>query len=402
MVNKSVLENMGKNTGQMEIRPVWNSAQRINHQNKFVPSAILIRFRRVPVSAAKQNSLRATTSTSTFRPVNTATHTNRVNVSKLRTNAFHKSHSPIRRLFYKSTVLNTRILNEKVNTVRVNGVNTAGQTVVSDVKGTGVTVIKALAGFVWRPKMTDLNNVSKDNSRSWVSKRVNYIDPQGRLKHMTENKDFLTDYQDIDGGFVHFGGSARGGIKREFSVARTPQQNGVAERKNRTLIEAARTMLADSLLPYCISFMRPFGCPVTVLNTLDPLGKFDGKAEEGFLVGYSVNSKAFRVFNSQTRKVEENLHVNFLENKPNVVGQGPNWLFDIDSLTNAMNYQPVTAGNQTNKNASLQEANGNTCLKKSVDAGQSEEKNVSTQQYIMFPLWSSISSSYKRSDEKYK
>ncbi|GJS76741.1 putative ribonuclease H-like domain-containing protein, partial [Tanacetum coccineum] len=176
------------------------------------------------------------------------------------------------------------------------------------------------------------------------------------------------------------------GIKREYSVARTPQQNGVAERKNRTLIEAARTMLADSLLPTVfwaeavntacyvlnrvlvtkphnktpyeliigrapsISFMRPFGCPVTILNTLDPLGKFDGKAEEGFLVGYSVNSKAFRVFNTETRKVEENLHVNFLENKPNVAGQGPNWIFDIDSLTNSMNYQPVTAGNQTYTN----------------------------------------------------
>ncbi|GJZ57034.1 putative ribonuclease H-like domain-containing protein [Tanacetum coccineum] len=150
------------------------------------------------------------------------------------------------------------------------------------------------------------------------------------------------------------------GIKREYSVAKTPQQNGVAERKNRTLIEAARTMLADSLLhtvfwaeavntacyvlnrvlvtkphnktPYeliigrepSISFMRPFGCPVTILNTLDPLGKFNGKAEEGFLVGYYVHSKAFRVFNSKTRNVKENLHVNFLENKPNVAGQGPN------------------------------------------------------------------------------
>ncbi|GJU66975.1 putative ribonuclease H-like domain-containing protein [Tanacetum coccineum] len=178
------------------------------------------------------------------------------------------------------------------------------------------------------------------------------------------------------------------GIKREFSVARTPQQNGVAERKNMTLIEAARTMLADSLLPTVfwaeavntacyvlnrvlvtkphnktpyeliigrppsISFMRPFGCPVTILNTLDPLGKFDGEAEEGFLVGYSVNSKAFR--------------------------------------------------DQTNKNAGPQEANGDTGLKKSVDARQSEEKNVSTQQYIVFPLWSSISSSYKSSDETYK
>ncbi|GJY73316.1 retrovirus-related pol polyprotein from transposon TNT 1-94 [Tanacetum coccineum] len=202
-----------------------------------------------------------------------------------------------------------------------------------------------------------------------------------------------------------------------------------------TLIEAARTMLADLLLPTVfwakavntacyvlnrvlvtnphnktpyeliigrppnISFIRPFGCPVTILNTLDPLIKFDGKAEEGFLVGYSVNSKAFGVFNSQTRKVEENLHVNFLENKPNVAGQGPNWLFDIDSLTNSMNCQPITARNQTNKNDGPQEANGNTGLKQSVDAGHSEEKNVSTQQYIVFPFWSSISSSYRSSDE---
>ncbi|GJU65205.1 putative ribonuclease H-like domain-containing protein [Tanacetum coccineum] len=174
------------------------------------------------------------------------------------------------------------------------------------------------------------------------------------------------------------------GIKREFSVARTPQQNGVVERKNKILIRAVRTMLADSLLPTTfwakavntacyvqnrvlvtkphnktryelllgrppsISFMRPFGCPVTILNTLDPLGKFDGKADEGFLVGYSINSKAFRVFNTRTRKVEENLHINFLENKPNVAGSGPEWLFDIDSLTKSMNYEPVTIGNQTN------------------------------------------------------
>ncbi|GJV30940.1 putative ribonuclease H-like domain-containing protein [Tanacetum coccineum] len=143
-------------------------------------------------------------------------------------------------------------------------------------------------------------------------------------------------------------------IKREFSVARTPQQNGVAERKNETLIEAARTMLDDSKLPTTfwakavnttcyvqnrvlvikphnkilyellhgrtpsLSFMRPFGCPVKILNILDHLGKFDGKADEGLFVGYSVNSKAFRVFNSRTRIVEETLHITFLENKPNV------------------------------------------------------------------------------------
>ncbi|GKF21425.1 putative ribonuclease H-like domain-containing protein, partial [Tanacetum coccineum] len=88
------------------------------------------------------------------------------------------------------------------------------------------------------------------------------------------------------------------GIKREFSVARTPQQNGVAERRNRTLIEAARTMVLvvkpHNKTPYellhALSFMRPFGCHVTILNTLDYLGKFDGKSDEGFFVGYSFNS----------------------------------------------------------------------------------------------------------------
>nr|GEZ04611.1 ribonuclease H-like domain-containing protein [Tanacetum cinerariifolium] len=79
--------------------------------------------------------------------------------------------------------------------------------------------------------------------------------------------------------------------------------------------------------------MRPFGCHVTILNTLDHLGKFERKADKGFLVRYSVNNKAFRVFNTRTRKVKENLHIEFLENKSNVVGCGLEWLFDIDSLS---------------------------------------------------------------------
>ncbi|GJX56208.1 putative ribonuclease H-like domain-containing protein [Tanacetum coccineum] len=100
--------------------------------------------------------------------------------------------------------------------------------------------------------------------------------------------------------------------------------------------------------------MRPFGCPITILNTLDHLGKFEGKANEGFLVGYYVNSKAFRVFNSRNRKVEENLHIKFLENKSNVAGSGLEWLFDIDSLIKSMNYELVTARNQTNNDAGIE------------------------------------------------
>ncbi|GJT57667.1 putative ribonuclease H-like domain-containing protein [Tanacetum coccineum] len=113
------------------------------------------------------------------------------------------------------------------------------------------------------------------------------------------------------------------------SIARTPQQNRVAERRNRTLIKAARTILADSKLPTtfwaeavntaCYVHNRlPFGCTVTIPNTIDHLGKFNGKANEGFFVGYSLNSKVFRVFNSRTRIVEENLHIRFSESTPNV------------------------------------------------------------------------------------
>ncbi|GKD17783.1 retrovirus-related pol polyprotein from transposon TNT 1-94 [Tanacetum coccineum] len=136
-------------------------------------------------------------------------------------------------------------------------------------------------------------------------------------------------------------------------------------------------------IPPSISFMRPFGCPVTILNTLDPLGKFNGKADKGFLVEHSLNSKAFRVFNTRTKKVEENMHINFLENKPNVAGSGPEWLFDIDLLTKFMNYKPVTTGNKTNGDASIET---------NVNAGQAGQEKASDHEYILLPLMLSNSS----------
>nr|GEZ12962.1 hypothetical protein [Tanacetum cinerariifolium] len=83
--------------------------------------------------------------------------------------------------------------------------------------------------------------------------------------------------------------------------------------------------------------MRPFGCPVTILNTIDHLCKFDGKVDEGFLVGYSLNSKAVRVFNSRTRIVEENLHIRFSESTPNVVGTQSNGFAGTKANDNADN-----------------------------------------------------------------
>ncbi|GJS46527.1 putative ribonuclease H-like domain-containing protein [Tanacetum coccineum] len=119
-----------------------------------------------------------------------------------------------------------------------------------------------------------------------------------------------------------------------------------------------------------------------------------GRFDEGFLVGYSINSKAFRVFNSKTRKVEENMHIKFLENKPNVAGSGLEWLFNKDSLTKSMNYEPNTVGNQTNGDAGI-ETNVNT--------GQAGQEKASDNECILLPLMfsnSPLSSSTQSIDDK--
>ncbi|GKA39627.1 putative ribonuclease H-like domain-containing protein, partial [Tanacetum coccineum] len=132
--------------------------------------------------------------------------------------------------------------------------------------------------------------------------------------------------------------------------------------------------------------MRPFRCPVTILNTTYHLGKFNGKADEGFFVRYSTNSKAFRVFNSRTRILEENLHVKFNENTHNIAGSGPKWLFDIDALTKSMNYKPVVAMNQSNGSVGTKaydnegKARVETENKDAKDPGNEDSKVLSTEE----------------------
>nr|GEV71337.1 hypothetical protein [Tanacetum cinerariifolium] len=324
--------------------------------------------------------------------------------------------------------------------------------------------------------------IEKKTVKPSVAKEKGVID-SGCSRHMTGNMSYLTDYEEIDGGYVAFGGNPKGGkvtgkgtirtdkldlenvyfikelkfnlftvsqicdkknsvlfndteyvvLSPDFKLTdenhvllRVPRKKNmysvdlqniipkIAERRNMTLIKAVRTMLADSKLPTTfwaeavniacyvqnrvlvtkphnkipyelfhgrtpmLSFMRPFGCPVTILNTIDHLGKFDGKADEGFFVGYSLNSKAFRVFNSRTRIVEETLHFRFSKNTPNNVGSGPNWLFDIDALTKTMKYQPVVAGTQTIGNAGTKDDN---------NAGQARKEKEPGKDYILLPLW---------------
>nr|GEX22981.1 ribonuclease H-like domain-containing protein [Tanacetum cinerariifolium] len=126
-----------------------------------------------------------------------------------------------------------------------------------------------------------------------------------------------------------------------------------------------------------IGFLRPFGCYVMILNTLDHLGKFDAKGDKGYFVGCSMSSKAFRVFNKRTKKVEENLHIDFLENKLIEKGADPNWLFAIDTLTNSMNYVPVVVARTSSTNIS-----GTKDV-----VSQGVKKDVSFLRYIALPNW---------------
>ncbi|GKG26170.1 hypothetical protein Tco_0399316, partial [Tanacetum coccineum] len=128
------------------------------------------------------------------------------------------------------------------------------------------------------------------------------------------------------------------------------------------------------------------------------MDKFEEKADEGFLVGYSLSSKAFRVYNLATKRVEENLLIKFLENKPNVAGIGPTWPFDLDYLTDSMNYQPVRLENQANKPTGPKEANHSAGTQVNTDAGNSDLEDEPVQEYCVLPIWSSYTSTIKSSE----
>ncbi|GKD14881.1 putative ribonuclease H-like domain-containing protein [Tanacetum coccineum] len=443
-------------------KPVWTNVQRVNKQN----------FSKLTHPSPKRNMVPRTVLTrsssislNTARPVNTV---------------------------QSRTAVNNVGPMKNVNTVKGTRVNTARpKAVLSVVKENKGNAVKASACWVWRPKHKVLDHVSRNNGASMSFKRFDYIDAQGRSKHVIGNRSYLTDYKEIDGGFVAFGGNSKGGkiigkgkirtSKLDFKdvyfvkelnfnlfsvsqmcdkknsvlftdteyvvlspyfkltdenhvllkvprkdnmysvnlknvvpqggltclfVKATPDESNLWHRwlghvnfktmnklaeavntacyvQNRVLVIKPHNKTSYELFlgrKPALSFMRPFGCPVTILNTIDHLGKFDGNANEGFFVGYSTNSKAFRTFNSRTKIVEENLHVQFSENTPNITGSGPNWLFDIDALTKFMNYKPVVAGNQSNGSTGTKACDNVGEKKDAEDPGNEDSEVPSTKE----------------------
>nr|GEW38108.1 retrovirus-related Pol polyprotein from transposon 17.6 [Tanacetum cinerariifolium] len=239
---------------QMVQKHVWNSAMRVNHQNSVrmthphlnrnvVPTTVLTRSRLVSLNAA--------------RPV--PTDVPRSNVKSLRPvkHVVNKTHSHIRV---------PRVMLTKPQQTRVPRENNMYNVdLKNDVLLGDLTCLFAKATL--------------DESNLW----------HRRLGHIN----FKTMNKLVKGNLV------RDSLLPILFWAEAV--NTACYVQNKVLVTKPHNKTPYELLlsrSPSIGIMRPFGCPVTILNTLDPLGKFDGKADEGFLVGYSVNRKALRVFNT--------------------------------------------------------------------------------------------------------
>ncbi|GJT12212.1 ribonuclease H-like domain-containing protein [Tanacetum coccineum] len=310
----------GKGTGQGENIPVWNNVQRLNHQNKFIPKAVLTKTGIFPVNTARQNLSSQAATTSTARKVNTA----------------RPIDNPQRALKNKGIVdsgCSRHMTGNKAYLVEYQDYN-GGPVSFGGSKGyiTGKDRVtrknkwflldRGLACLIAKATIDESNKWhrrfswvfflrTKDETSGILKEFIIKIENQLIQKVKTIRCDNGTEFKNRE--IIEFCGSK--GIKREYSNAKTPQQNRVSKRKNKTLIKAARTMLADSFLPNTfwakavntacyvlnrvlvtkpqnktpyelitgkipiICYIRPFGCHVTILNTIDHLGKFEGKSD---------------------------------------------------------------------------------------------------------------------------
>nr|GEV99036.1 retrovirus-related Pol polyprotein from transposon TNT 1-94 [Tanacetum cinerariifolium] len=376
MIQKHVLKTMEKGYDQREVRAVWNPAMRVNHQNflnsrrNFAPTAILTKSGIVPISTARQSSSRVAAPVSTARPINTAA---------------------------------PKPIVKSVNTVKT----TKGKSVTSAVGKQGSNAVKSLACWVWRPKIKSFLSDYQKYDGGFVafvgSSKGGKITGKGKIrngkldfedvyfgkelkfnpfsvsqmyvkknhvlftkteclilspdfKHPDENQVLLKGFAAVLVVLVTGASQSRQheyfdtvGISYQMSSVRIPQQNGVVERRNRTLVEAARTMLifyrallflwAEAIATTCftqnrsiihrrfnktpyelingrkpdISFLYVFGDLCYPKNDREDIGKLGAKGDIGFFIGYSADSCAYRVYNHRLKKIMETMNVSFDE-----------------------------------------------------------------------------------------
>ncbi|GKB50168.1 putative ribonuclease H-like domain-containing protein [Tanacetum coccineum] len=332
-----------------------------------------------PIAVLMKTGLR---SLNIARPVNTAHPKTTVYSARPMLHFSKSAQSTVKRPYKIKTALTNRNFSQKVNTAkgsfytaRPKAVNTVrpNSAVVNAVRTNQVNVVKALACWVRRP--------AKLNSASITLKRHNYVDARGRSKSMmawAHDKEHVLSLrlQGICWKDYTFGGGANSVLftdtgcfvlSPDFKLAdesqvllKVPRKNNMysVDIKNIIPKESLTCLVVKATLDELMLWHRRLGhIRVLVVKSHNKTpyelfrGKFDGKSDDGFFVGYSLNSKAFRVYNIRTRKVEENLHIRFLEDKPIIACDEPKWLFDIDVLIKLMNYVTIVAG--TNSNDSI-------------------------------------------------
>ncbi|GJU85577.1 putative ribonuclease H-like domain-containing protein [Tanacetum coccineum] len=276
-------------------------------KGNFVPRAVLMKFGLKALNTARQNSSRAAVLVNTARPINTAYPRPTVNYARPASNVFNKAHSHIRRSFNKFTINKNSNFNKKVNTVERNVTTVGPKAVVSDNKG---------------------NEANTGNPQLELQEK-GVID-SGCSRHMTGNMSYLSDYKEIDGGYVAFGGDPKGGKitgKGKIStdtecVVLSPDFKLLDE--NQVLLRVPRK---DNMYNVDLRNVVPQG-GLTCLFAKATL-------DESNLWHRRLGHINFKTMN---KLVRGNL----------VRGSGPEWLFDIDTLTKSINYEPVVAGNQSN------------------------------------------------------
>ncbi|GKC87855.1 ribonuclease H-like domain-containing protein, partial [Tanacetum coccineum] len=214
---------------QMVVKPIWNNAKRVNHQNFAKKTHPCPKKNMVPRALLMKSDL---VSVNTTRQVNATHSKTTVIVARPKSHFSKTSHSIVKRPIHKNTTFKNSNFNQRDNTVKDKNVNAARpkavvndawpKAVVNVVQGNNVNVVKASTCWVWKPKTKVLDHVSKYNSASITLKKFDYGNPRMDLldkgvidsrcsRHMTRNMSYHTDYEEINGGYVAFGENPKGG-----------------------------------------------------------------------------------------------------------------------------------------------------------------------------------------------
>ncbi|GKD45745.1 ribonuclease H-like domain-containing protein, partial [Tanacetum coccineum] len=369
-----------------------------------VPKAVLMRSGLVSLTTA--------------RLVNTAQPKTTVNSARPMTNVFNKAHSTVRRPINNKTATKNSNFNQRVNTVSGKNVNTARpkavvnaarpKAVLNAVKGNQVNVVKASACWVWKPKTKVLDHVSKHNSASITLKKFDYGNPQmdlqdqgvidsGCSRHMTGNMSYLTDFEEIDGGYVAFGGNPKGGkitgrgtIKtgnldfenvyfvRElkfnlFSVSQMcDKKNSVLFNDTECIVLSPNFKLTDES-HVLLKVPRKNNMYSVDLKNIVPKGGLTCL----FAKATSDESKLWH------RRLG---HINFKTMnklvKGNLVRGLPSKLFENDQTCVA-----CQKGKQHRASCKSKTSNGNAGTQACDDAGKARMETVTGKDYILLPLW---------------